>query len=95
MHNRTQRLALRRWPPRPTWTDRYYGDVYAAAETADTLTTRAGLRDELYRLADAGATDVVLLPCSDDVSQAVLLVETLDQLGVHNHDTGVRVLTRP
>lgn len=58
----------------------YYGD--ADMVQADTPTTREHLDAELRRLRDAGADDVVLLPCTDDLTQVGLLAEALDDLGV-------------
>jgi hypothetical protein len=60
----------------------YYGDTYFHLVQADTPTTREHLDAELRRLRDAGATDVVLLPCTDDVGQVALAAEALDDLGV-------------
>jgi alkanesulfonate monooxygenase SsuD/methylene tetrahydromethanopterin reductase-like flavin-dependent oxidoreductase (luciferase family) len=58
----------------------YYGD--ADLVQADTPTTPEHLDAELRRLRDAGADDVVLLPCTDDISQVGLLAEMLDGLAV-------------
>jgi alkanesulfonate monooxygenase SsuD/methylene tetrahydromethanopterin reductase-like flavin-dependent oxidoreductase (luciferase family) len=49
---------------------------------ADTPTTPEHLDAELRRLRDAGADDVVLMPCTDDVAQVTLAAEVLDGLGV-------------
>lgn len=58
----------------------YYGE--AAPVLADAPTTREHLDAELRRLRAAGATDVVLLPCTDEVEQVDLLAEALDALGI-------------
>jgi alkanesulfonate monooxygenase SsuD/methylene tetrahydromethanopterin reductase-like flavin-dependent oxidoreductase (luciferase family) len=73
----------------------YYGDAYFAGVRADTVTTEAGVRAELDRLADAGAADAILLPCSDDLGQVALLGETLDHVGIRSEDGAGRVLARP
>jgi hypothetical protein len=49
---------------------------------ADTPTTPEHLGAELRRLRDAGADDVVLMPCTDDVAQVALAADVLDGLGV-------------
>jgi hypothetical protein len=48
---------------------------------ADTPTTPEHLDAELRRLRDAGADDVVLMPCTDDVGQVGLAADVLDGLG--------------
>lgn len=55
----------------------YYGDAFFPAARADTLTSGDRLGDELTRLATAGADDVVLLPCSADLTQVDLLAAAL------------------
>ncbi len=55
----------------------YYGSEYFTAARADTPTNRAQLRSELERLREAGCDDVILLPCSDDVTQVELLADAL------------------
>jgi alkanesulfonate monooxygenase SsuD/methylene tetrahydromethanopterin reductase-like flavin-dependent oxidoreductase (luciferase family) len=47
----------------------YYGDTFFAMARADTLTTAQQVRQELDRLADAGATDVLLYPSSTQPQQ--------------------------
>jgi alkanesulfonate monooxygenase SsuD/methylene tetrahydromethanopterin reductase-like flavin-dependent oxidoreductase (luciferase family) len=47
----------------------YYGAAYFDGARADTLTSPELLGDELVRLADAGCTDLLLLPCSGDLSE--------------------------
>jgi alkanesulfonate monooxygenase SsuD/methylene tetrahydromethanopterin reductase-like flavin-dependent oxidoreductase (luciferase family) len=59
----------------------YYLD-YAPMVQADTPTTPEHLGAELARLRDAGADDVVLMPCTDDLAQVTLAAEVLDGLGV-------------
>jgi alkanesulfonate monooxygenase SsuD/methylene tetrahydromethanopterin reductase-like flavin-dependent oxidoreductase (luciferase family) len=59
----------------------YYLD-YAHLVKADTPTTPEHLDAELRRLRDAGADDVVLMPCTDDIAQVTLAAEVLDGLGV-------------
>jgi alkanesulfonate monooxygenase SsuD/methylene tetrahydromethanopterin reductase-like flavin-dependent oxidoreductase (luciferase family) len=60
----------------------YYGPEYLDAVRADTVTTVERLERELLRLADAGADDVVLLPCHADPHQVELLTGALDDLRV-------------
>ena len=55
----------------------YYGDKFAAAARADTLTRPDQLFVELRRLAAAGCDDLVLYPCSGDPRQLSLLAEAL------------------
>ena len=59
----------------------YYLD-YAHLVQADTPTTPEHLGAELARLRDAGADDVVLMPCTDDLAQVTMAAEVLDGLGV-------------
>jgi alkanesulfonate monooxygenase SsuD/methylene tetrahydromethanopterin reductase-like flavin-dependent oxidoreductase (luciferase family) len=59
----------------------YYLD-YAPMVKADTPTTPEHLGAELARLRAAGADDVVLMPCTDDLAQVTLAAEVLDGLGV-------------
>jgi alkanesulfonate monooxygenase SsuD/methylene tetrahydromethanopterin reductase-like flavin-dependent oxidoreductase (luciferase family) len=59
----------------------YYLD-YADLVKADTPTTPEHLRAELRRLRDAGADDVVLMPCTDDVAQVGIAATVLDALGI-------------
>jgi alkanesulfonate monooxygenase SsuD/methylene tetrahydromethanopterin reductase-like flavin-dependent oxidoreductase (luciferase family) len=58
----------------------YYGRDYFPHVRADTLTSRAQLRAELDRLADAGCDDVVLLPCAGGLDQVDRLAEDLATL---------------
>jgi alkanesulfonate monooxygenase SsuD/methylene tetrahydromethanopterin reductase-like flavin-dependent oxidoreductase (luciferase family) len=62
--------------------DHYYGSTYLADVKADTPTTASHLEDELRRLADAGADDLILLPCIGDVRQVDLLADALHTIGV-------------
>jgi alkanesulfonate monooxygenase SsuD/methylene tetrahydromethanopterin reductase-like flavin-dependent oxidoreductase (luciferase family) len=55
----------------------YYGDAYFPAARADTLTSGDQIRAELTRLASAGADDIILLPCSADLTQVDLLAAAL------------------
>jgi alkanesulfonate monooxygenase SsuD/methylene tetrahydromethanopterin reductase-like flavin-dependent oxidoreductase (luciferase family) len=59
----------------------YYLD-YVDLVKADTPTTPEHLDAELRKLRDAGADDVVLMPCTDDVAQVALAGDVLDGLGV-------------
>jgi alkanesulfonate monooxygenase SsuD/methylene tetrahydromethanopterin reductase-like flavin-dependent oxidoreductase (luciferase family) len=59
----------------------YYGHDYLPAVRADTPTTVDHLEQELRRLADAGANDVVLLPCDHDLRQVGRLTDALDAIG--------------
>jgi alkanesulfonate monooxygenase SsuD/methylene tetrahydromethanopterin reductase-like flavin-dependent oxidoreductase (luciferase family) len=59
----------------------YYGDAYFPAARADTVTTPKRLRAELEALAAAGATDVVLYPCSAGLEQVDLLAQALRAAG--------------
>jgi alkanesulfonate monooxygenase SsuD/methylene tetrahydromethanopterin reductase-like flavin-dependent oxidoreductase (luciferase family) len=70
----------------------YYGDAYFHLVRADAPTTRHHLDAELRRLRDAGADDVVLMPCTDDVGQVVLAAEALDALGIPADAAAGRVL---
>jgi hypothetical protein len=70
----------------------YYGEGYFAAVRADTLTTGHQLDRELHRLREAGADDVVLLPCVDGVGQVERLADALDALGIPGDETAGRAL---
>lgn len=59
----------------------YYLD-YAPMVEADTPTTPEHLEAELARLRDAGADDVVLMPCTGDLAQLALAAEVLDGMGI-------------
>jgi alkanesulfonate monooxygenase SsuD/methylene tetrahydromethanopterin reductase-like flavin-dependent oxidoreductase (luciferase family) len=59
----------------------YYLDEYFPFARADTLTTAEDLRGELEALSAAGATDVVLYPCSADLEQIDLLAGALRASG--------------
>jgi alkanesulfonate monooxygenase SsuD/methylene tetrahydromethanopterin reductase-like flavin-dependent oxidoreductase (luciferase family) len=59
----------------------YYLD-YVDLVKADTPTTPEHLGAELSRLRGAGADDVVLMPCTDDVAQVTLAADVLDDLGI-------------
>jgi alkanesulfonate monooxygenase SsuD/methylene tetrahydromethanopterin reductase-like flavin-dependent oxidoreductase (luciferase family) len=60
----------------------YYGDEYLHLVLADTPTTPEHLDAQLRGVRDAGADDVVLMPCTDDVTQVTLAAEVLDGLRV-------------
>jgi alkanesulfonate monooxygenase SsuD/methylene tetrahydromethanopterin reductase-like flavin-dependent oxidoreductase (luciferase family) len=62
--------------------DHYYGAAYLPAVLADTATTVEQLHAELDRLRDAGADDVVLLPCSADLDQVPRVADALATAGV-------------
>jgi alkanesulfonate monooxygenase SsuD/methylene tetrahydromethanopterin reductase-like flavin-dependent oxidoreductase (luciferase family) len=51
----------------------YYGDEFFAAARADTMTSSEQVTRGLEQLAAAGATDVVLYPCSAELEQIELL----------------------
>jgi len=68
----------------------YYGAQYFNAVRADTPTTPRQLEAEFHRLFDAGCDDVVLLPCSDELDQPVLLAGALDNLGIRGEASDVR-----
>lgn len=72
--------------------EHYYGPAYFVAVRADTPTTPAGLAAELERLRAAGSDDVILLPCSDRLSQVEQLADTLDDLGIRNESEVGRAL---
>jgi alkanesulfonate monooxygenase SsuD/methylene tetrahydromethanopterin reductase-like flavin-dependent oxidoreductase (luciferase family) len=59
----------------------YYLD-FADFVKADTPTTPEHLDAELRRLRDAGADDVVLMPCTDDIDQIGMAADVLDGLGI-------------
>jgi alkanesulfonate monooxygenase SsuD/methylene tetrahydromethanopterin reductase-like flavin-dependent oxidoreductase (luciferase family) len=59
----------------------YYLD-YAHLVKADTPTTPEHLDAELRKLRDAGADDVVLMPCTDDLAQINMAADVLDSLGI-------------
>lgn len=70
----------------------YYLD-YAHLVKADTPTTPKHLDAELRRLRDAGADDVVLMPCTDDIAQVTLAADVLDDLGITADPTTGRTLS--
>ena len=55
----------------------YYGDEMLPTAMADTYTSPARLREELDRLAEAGATDVVLHPCSAAPDQLTRMADAV------------------
>jgi alkanesulfonate monooxygenase SsuD/methylene tetrahydromethanopterin reductase-like flavin-dependent oxidoreductase (luciferase family) len=55
----------------------YYGEEALATAMADTCTSPSRLREELARLAEAGATDVVLHPCSAAPDQVARMAEAV------------------
>jgi hypothetical protein len=59
----------------------YYLD-YADLVKADTPTSPEHLDAELRRLRDAGADDVVLMPCTGDVAQVAMAADVLDGIGI-------------
>ena len=59
----------------------YYGEEYFPAARADTVTTPERLLSELGALQAAGATDVILYPCSAGLEQIDLLADTLHAAG--------------
>lgn len=58
----------------------YYGAAYLPRIRPDVITDADHLRAEIGRLRDAGADDVVLLPCSGAPEQIGLLADALDTL---------------
>jgi 1,6-anhydro-N-acetylmuramate kinase len=70
----------------------YYGDEMLPTAMADTYTSPARLREELDRLAEAGATDVVLHPCSaapDQLTRMADVDPVLSALGFAPGQAGV------
>ncbi|WP_027935676.1 LLM class flavin-dependent oxidoreductase [Amycolatopsis sp. ATCC 39116] len=62
----------------------YYGPAYAGQVRPDVLTDRGHLHKEITRLAEAGADDLVLLPCAGEPEQIGLLaarLPTVDEPG--------------
>jgi alkanesulfonate monooxygenase SsuD/methylene tetrahydromethanopterin reductase-like flavin-dependent oxidoreductase (luciferase family) len=59
----------------------YYGDEFLPVARADALTTPERLRAELEALQAAGATDVVLYPCSARLEQVDLLADAVRAAG--------------
>ncbi len=59
----------------------YYGAKAPPQARDDVITDRDGLRESAGRLADAGADDLVLLPCSGEFEQIGLLADALDETG--------------
>jgi alkanesulfonate monooxygenase SsuD/methylene tetrahydromethanopterin reductase-like flavin-dependent oxidoreductase (luciferase family) len=59
----------------------YYGEEALPVARADTLTTLERLRAELEALQAAGATDVVLYPCSAGLEQVDLLAQAVRDAG--------------
>ena len=58
--------------------EHYYGQAYLAAVRADTPTTAAELSREIDRLAATGCDDVVLLPCSTDLTQVARVADAVE-----------------
>ncbi|MEV1176570.1 LLM class flavin-dependent oxidoreductase [Nonomuraea sp. NPDC049784] len=59
---------------------RYYGDLYPQVRH-DVVTGTDRLSTEIDRLAEVGADDLVLLPCSRGFEQIGLLSDALDEVG--------------
>jgi alkanesulfonate monooxygenase SsuD/methylene tetrahydromethanopterin reductase-like flavin-dependent oxidoreductase (luciferase family) len=57
----------------------YYGGEYLPHIRPDVLTDSEHLHEEIGRLAEAGADDLVLLPCSGAAEQIGLLADALDE----------------
>lgn len=57
----------------------YYGQEYLPHIRPDVLTDPDHLREEIGRVAAAGADDLVLLPCSGDLEQVGLLAGALGE----------------
>lgn len=56
----------------------YYGAAYLDQVRPDVITGTGHLREEIHRLADAGADDLVLFPCSGAPEQVGLLADALE-----------------
>jgi len=57
----------------------YYGAEYLPQVRPDVITDGDHLREEIHRLAEAGADDLVLFPCSGAPEQIGLLADALDE----------------
>jgi alkanesulfonate monooxygenase SsuD/methylene tetrahydromethanopterin reductase-like flavin-dependent oxidoreductase (luciferase family) len=68
----------------------YYGEPGWSFARADTPTTPDQLHEELARLEEAGVSDVVLFPCSAEVTQLDLLTEALSGSGRLSPISGTR-----
>jgi alkanesulfonate monooxygenase SsuD/methylene tetrahydromethanopterin reductase-like flavin-dependent oxidoreductase (luciferase family) len=62
--------------------EHYYGAQFFADVRADAITTRAQLAEQLATIAEAGADDVILFPCSGDLAQVHRLAEALADLDI-------------
>lgn len=60
----------------------YYGREFFDAARADTLATEEELAAEAQRVSEAGATDLLLFPCSGDIRQLELLAGALTRAGI-------------
>lgn len=59
----------------------YYGIEYLPQVRPDVISDGDHLREEIGRLAEAGADDLVLFPCSGALEQIGLLADALDETG--------------
>lgn len=71
----------------------YYGREGAAAASADTVTSRAQLHDELAKLSEAGCTDVLFYPCSPDIEQVRMLAGALGDVAGTPHAVPSQLLS--
>ena len=55
----------------------YYTSAYFSYARQDTLTSRERIRAEIDRLAEVGCDDLLLLPCSPELSQVGLLADAV------------------
>ncbi|WP_328395754.1 LLM class flavin-dependent oxidoreductase [Nocardia sp. NBC_00416] len=60
-----------------SYAQNYYGPEMFPQVRPDLLTDTAHLCDEVFRIAESGADDVILLPCSGDPDQIQLLADAL------------------
>lgn len=72
------------------YTAHYYGPEYFPQVRPDLITDVDHLREEIDRLAEAGADDLVLLPCSGAPEQIGLLADALDETGRGRGENGPR-----
>jgi alkanesulfonate monooxygenase SsuD/methylene tetrahydromethanopterin reductase-like flavin-dependent oxidoreductase (luciferase family) len=59
----------------------YYGTAYLSQIRPDIITDCDHLREEIGRLSEAGADDLVLFPCTGTPEQIGLLADALDETG--------------
>jgi alkanesulfonate monooxygenase SsuD/methylene tetrahydromethanopterin reductase-like flavin-dependent oxidoreductase (luciferase family) len=71
----------------PEYVAHYYGAEYADQVLADCIDSDETLVRQLTELADAGADDVLLYPCSGDRDQVHLLADALERVGAVREPT--------